>query len=328
MISRWRRAWVAALVSGFLLVTAGCEAEGSSTARVGTPASSSPSSTSTDPTTRDGPTPPSGSSSAHDPKSQLPRGGETIFPHDRVVAYYGTAGSDALGVLGSKPPEQIASEIEKAAAPYNTPGEQVLPAMELVVTVADAAPGPDGNYSHDIATSKVRRYEQAAKKNHMLLILDIQPGQSPFLPLVKHWKKLLAEPNVGLALDSEWHMPDGNTPGQVTGHADAANINKVSSWLATLTDRDHLPQKLFIFHQFTDPMIRHIDDINTPPELAVIQQLDGFGTQHLKLSKWKKLKHPKRFHMGFKLFYTQDTDLMSPKQVLALHPPPDYISYE
>jgi hypothetical protein len=258
----------------------------------------------------------------------VPRGGATIFPRDRVVAYYGTAGSDALGVLGSEPPEKIAGTIEKAAEPYETPGKQVLPAMELVVTVADAAPGADGNYSHHIATSKVRRYEKAAENNHMLLILDIQPGQSPFLPLVKHWKELLAEPNVGLALDSEWHMPEGNVPGRVTGHAAAANINKVSSWLAHLVDRKHLPQKLFIVHQFTAAMIRHIDEITTPPELAVVQQLDGFGTQHLKLSKWRKLKHPKRFHMGFKLFYTQDTDLMSPKQVLALHPPPDYISYE
>jgi hypothetical protein len=245
-----------------------------------------------------------------------------------VVAYYGTAGSSALGVLGSEPPRKIAGKITKAAEPYATPGKQVLPAMELVVTVADATPGPDGNYSHNIATKAAWRYEKAARANHMLLILDIQPGQSLFLPLVKHWTKLLSEPNVGLALDPEWHMPDGNTPGTVTGHADAANINTVSAWLANLTDREDLPQKIFIFHQFTDPMIRHINKITTPPELAVVQQLDGFGTRHLKLAKWKKLKHPQRFHMGFKLFYTQDTNLMPPNQVLKLNPPPDYISYE
>jgi hypothetical protein len=262
------------------------------------------------------------------PKTSLPRGGTRIFPRYRVVAYYGTAGTDALGVLGSEPPKQIAGKIEKAAAPFKTPGREVQPAMELIVDVADGAPGDDGNYSHEIAADKARRYERVAKKNHMLLILDIQPGQSPFLPLVKHWKKLLAQPNVGLALDSEWHMPDGNVPAQVIGHSSATEINKVSTWLATLVDEKHLPQKIFIFHQFTRPMIKNIDDINTPPELAVVQHLDGFGTPAAKIAKWKKVKHPEKFHMGFKLFYTQDTDLMSPKETLALHPPPEYISYQ
>ena len=35
-----------------------------------------------------------------------------------------------------------------------------------------------------------------------------------------------------------------------------------------------------------------------------------------------------RFHNGFKLFYEEDTNLMSPRQVLALRPPPDIVVYE
>jgi hypothetical protein len=80
-------------------------------------------------------------------------------------------------------------------------------------------------------------------------------------------------------------MPDGNVPGQVIGYSTAAEINTVSAWLAHLVDRDHLPQKIFIFHQFTVPMIRHVTDITTPPELAVIQHLDGFGTPAAKIAK-------------------------------------------
>jgi hypothetical protein len=262
------------------------------------------------------------------PKTQLPRGGTKVFPRYRVVAYYGTAGSDALGVLGAKPPKEIAPKIEKAAKPFKTPARTVQPAMELIVDVADGSPGKDGDYNHQISAKKVWQYEKVAEKQHMLLILDIQPGQSSFLPLVKHWKKLLAKPNVGLALDSEWHMPKGVVPAQEIGHSTAAQINKVSSWLADLVDRDHLPQKVFIFHQFTVPMIKHVTHIKTPPELAVIQHLDGFGTKAAKLAKWKKVKKPDDFHMGFKLFYTQDTHLMSPKQTLKLEPPPEYISYQ
>ncbi len=245
-----------------------------------------------------------------------------------MVAYYGTAGTDALGVLGSEPPEKIAGKIEKAAKPFQTSDRRIQPAMELIVTVADGSPGKDGNYNHEIAAAKAWRYEKVAEQHHMLLILDIQPGQSPFLPLVKHWKKLLAKPNVGLALDSEWHMPDGKVPAQVIGHSSAAEINTVSSWLAGMVDRDHLPQKLLVFHQFTVSMIRHVTDIETPPELAVVQHLDGFGTPAAKIAKWQKVEKPDEFHMGFKLFYTQDTGLMSAKQVLQLEPPPEYISYQ
>jgi hypothetical protein len=258
----------------------------------------------------------------------LPRGGTTIFPRYRVVAYYGTAGSGSLGVLGSEPPGEIATKIEKAAKPFAASGRTVQPAMELIVTVADASPGKDGTYNHEISASKAWDYEKVAEQNHMLLILDIQPGHGHFLPLVKHWRKLLAKPNVGLALDSEWHMPDGKVPGQVIGHSSAAEINKVGTWLAGMVDRRHLPQKIFIFHQFTVPMVKHVTDIKTPPELAVIQHLDGFGTKAAKIAKWKKVKKPDDFHMGFKLFYTQDTGLMSPKQVLELKPPPEYISYQ
>ena len=35
-----------------------------------------------------------------------------------------------------------------------------------------------------------------------------------------------------------------------------------------------------------------------------------------------------RFNDGFKLFYEEDTNLMSPASVLALRPPPDVVVYE
>jgi hypothetical protein len=36
----------------------------------------------------------------------------------------------------------------------------------------------------------------------------------------------------------------------------------------------------------------------------------------------------RRFHDGFKLFYHEDTGLMSPAQVLRLRPRPELIVYE
>jgi hypothetical protein len=245
-----------------------------------------------------------------------------------VVAYYGTAGTDALGVLGSAPPEQIVPRLRKAAAGYTSPGVQTQIAFELIVTVADGAPGPDGDYSHSIDTDKVRHYVQVARRNHALVILDIQPGRGAFLPAVKHWQKFLKQPNVGLALDAEWHMGPGQVPGATVGQVEAGEVNKVSAYLSGLVARNHLPNKLFVLHTFRDDMLLHENRIQPRPGLAMVQQLDGFGTQHLKIAKYDKLQKPKRFHMGFKLFYTQDTDLMSPQEVLGLDPPPDYVSYQ
>ena len=36
----------------------------------------------------------------------------------------------------------------------------------------------------------------------------------------------------------------------------------------------------------------------------------------------------RRFHAGFKLFYHEDTNLMSPRQVLRLRPRPELVVYE
>ncbi|GAC1552062.1 MAG: hypothetical protein NVS3B16_26800 [Vulcanimicrobiaceae bacterium] len=42
---------------------------------------------------------------------QLPRGGTTLFPHYRVVAFYGAAGVPGLGVLGQDAPDAAAAKL-------------------------------------------------------------------------------------------------------------------------------------------------------------------------------------------------------------------------
>ena len=80
--------------------------------------------------------------------AQLPLGGRSIFPRYRVVAYYGSTGGSALGVLGKGTPEQAAAAILHAAAPYAAYCRPVQPAMELIANVAQAHAGADGTYSY------------------------------------------------------------------------------------------------------------------------------------------------------------------------------------
>jgi hypothetical protein len=245
-----------------------------------------------------------------------------------VVAYYGTPGTARMGVLGSGPPEQVADRLDAAAAPFATPGKEVQPAMELIVHVADGAPGPDGNYSHAIDEAEAWRYLEVARAHRQLLVIDIQPGSSDFLTTTRPWERLLSEPDVGLALDPEWRMPPGQVPGEQIGTVTAAEINETSAWLAEIVRRGNLPQKLFVLHQFTPAMIQQPEQLQTPPELATVQHVDGFGGQPDKLAKYAQLVRPGHLLHGFKLFYTQDTPMLTPAQTLGLNPVPDFVTYQ
>lgn len=174
----------------------------------------------------------------------------------------------------------------------------------------------------------MERYLRAARRNKVLLVLDIQPGRSGFLEVARRWRWALERPWVGLALDPEWRMAAGEVPGETIGQVRAAEVNRVSRWLARLARRHDHPQKLFVLHQFRRDMVVDIDDVVDRPRLAMVQHADGFGTQAQKRSTYDTVAEPDQFVMGFKLFYDEDTDLMTPSQVLRLRPRVRFVSYQ
>jgi hypothetical protein len=261
--------------------------------------------------------------------AELPRGGRRLFPDRRIVAYYGAPQDDELGALGIGTPAHAARRLERQAKPYATKARPVLPAMELLAVTAAASPGEGGRYNTRQDASIINRYLRAARRAKALLILDIQPGRSDFFTETTRLKRWLRKPDVGLALDPEWRMDPGQVPGQVIGHVEAREVNAVSAWLSKLAVRRKLPQKLFLIHQFTNDMV---DDTQLKERagLAMVLNADGFGTRPLKKAKYKSFTSSPRpfFGEGFKLFYHEDTNLMTPRQVLRLRPPPDVVVYE
>jgi hypothetical protein len=260
--------------------------------------------------------------------AQLPGGGQTIFPKYRVVCYYGGAGVAALGVLGEGSPDSAARRLVAAAKPFATPTRPVLPTFELITTVAQAHAGDDGDYSELTAPADVQRYLTAVRKIKGLLVLDFQPGRSDFLSQVRRYEKFLEQPDVGVALDSEWHMGPGQVPGKVIGSASAADINAVSAYLAGIVAAKKLPQKLFVIHQFTFSMVRDKPQVASRPGLAVVFHIDGFGGRDAKLQKYADLHVKPPFYNGLKLFYDEDINRFSPKEAVALTPSPDLFSYQ
>jgi hypothetical protein len=261
--------------------------------------------------------------------AELPGGGTKVFGHRRfLVAYYGTAGTGALGVLGETAPDEMQRRLWRAARPFELPGERVQPVYELIVTVADPIPGPHGAFSHDIARERVQEYVDAAHRNKALLVLDIQPGRTDFLTVVKRWRWALEDPWVGLALDPEWRMGPRQVPGRVIGSVTAAEVNRVSDWLSGLVERRHLPEKPFLLHQFRTTMIRGIEHVADRPGLAEVQHADGFGTQAQKLATYHAIARPEQFAMGFKLFYDEDVHRFTPAQVRRIRPAVRFVSYQ
>jgi hypothetical protein len=261
--------------------------------------------------------------------SDLPGGGARIFADHRIlVAYYGTAGSGALGVLGEAPPEQIVPRLMRAAAPFARSGRPVQPVFELIVTVAHASPTKTGTYSSNIPRREVRRYIAAAHRHGVLVVLDLQPGRADFLDVAKSWEWALRDPWVGLALDPEWRMGPHGVPGSRIGSVSAAEVNRVSAWLDGLTAREGLPEKVFMLHQFRPEMIRHVERVRDREHLALVQHVDGFGTPSEKLATFHRVVRPRQFALGFKLFYDEDVHRMRPAQVLAIRPRVSFVSFQ
>lgn len=260
---------------------------------------------------------------------RLPGGGRKVFGRKRfLVAYYGTAGTGALGVLGETDPDTAHRRLQRAARPFGRGGARVQPVYELIVTVADPIPGADGDYNHDVLHSRVQGYIDAAERNGALLVLDLQPGRSDFLTVAKRWEWALQHPWVGLALDPEWRMGPSQVPGQVIGSVGAREVNAVSEWLDQLVTTHRLPQKVFVLHQFRESMLGRVGRVRDRAGLAEVQHVDGFGSPAQKRATYAAVARPKQFTMGFKLFYDEDRPLMRPRAVRTRLPAVRFVSYQ
>lgn len=110
---------------------------------------------------------------------------------------------------------------------------------------------------------------------------------------------------------------------------DASAINRAQALLQALVDREHLPNKLLIVHQFTRDMITNKQDLAEEPGVDLVIDIDGFGYAAAKQGEYQAfVEEDGAEHGGMKLFYTQDLDLMSPETASSLVPQPDVIIFQ
>ena len=262
--------------------------------------------------------------------------GTTILPTYRVVALVGAPGQDAVlgrGSIGT--PTEAVRYLNDELVPLYAGDKPVLPAFMLIATLATTASN-NGRYSTRISDSQIQSYLTAARNSGSVLILDIQPGHSPWMDEVRSYTKWLREPDVSLAIDPEWNVPKDKLPGDVYGTTSAAQINEISAYMQRIIDEEKLPQKLLVVHELTPGQLTDQSEIVDRPGVATVLNVDGVGSMDAKVATYVTLTNPtrgKQFPMGFKLFFDDDTKngaaLMTPDEVMnSLVPRPDFVVYE
>lgn len=264
---------------------------------------------------------------------ELPRGGRTLFPDHRLFGYSGYPGSTALGRLGTGDLDQRMAEIERAGADY-VGDRKLLPVMELIAVTVHATPGSDGTFRTRASDDIIQRWLDAARRHKAVLLLNIQPGRASFIDEVRHLEKWLSQPDVGLALDPEWAVGPGQVPGKVFGHTSGEDLDAVSAFVAGLIAEHDLPEKVLLYHQLHENIVSDESSVAPRPGVVLIKSIDGIGSPQAKTDTWKRIvaKTPSGVHLGFKLFFEEDTRnnrrLMTPAEVMALSPTPEYILFE
>ena len=266
------------------------------------------------------------------PSPQLPRGGRQVFPTYRLVGYAGAPGSPALGRLGVGSLADRVAELPALADGYAA-GRQPLPVLELIATVVQSKPGPDGMYRVRLPDEVIQQYLAAARSIQGYLLLNVQPGRAPLLDEVQALERWLREPDVGLALDPEWAVGSRQVPGRVFGQVTGAQLDAVAAYVSGIVAAGGLPEKVVLYHQLAPSIVRQPEALSAHPGVALVVSIDGIGAMADKVATWNRVAPlaPAHVHRGFKLFNQEDAaegPLMTPEQVLALIPQPEYVLYE
>jgi len=261
------------------------------------------------------------------PLDTAPRG--SLLQDHVLVTWYGNPRSSRMGALGEQTGAARVARLKAQAAAYqaHTP-KRVLMAYHLVAVVAQCTAGSDGLWRRRETTDIIQGLLTEARAHGFRLILDIQPGHSTVAAEVQALAPFLREPDVDLALDPEFSMDECQVPGRQIGSMSARDVNGAIEALERTITAFNLPPKVLIVHQFRLDMLPDKGNIRTSGLVDVVLDMDGFGSQTLKLASYRAVMRRPLAFAGIKLFYKQDQNLFTPAQVMALTPSPAVVIYQ
>jgi len=250
-----------------------------------------------------------------------------------VVSVYGHPGVCIMGELGCHGgPEGAIEAARSLADEYDAlgTGRTILPALHLIVDVAQARPGADGQYLDQMPMEQIAEWVDAARDADMLIYLDIQIGWGNLIDHVERLGVFLEEPFVQLAIDPEFATRSRRTaPGVVIGTLTADEVNEVQAYLAEIVRRTGQPAKALVLHQFNDEMLTNPEEFEDVDEVVITIDMDGWGPPWPKVWGYETYAlAPYAELPAFKLFYHWDEPLMTPADVMGMSVPPAYVIYQ
>jgi hypothetical protein len=144
---------------------------------------------------------------------------------------------------------------------------------------------------------------------------------------VKALEDWIAEPDVDVGIDPEWNVGPNGVPGETTGKITASEINAATRRMNQIVEREGLPPKVLIVHQFTKQMIKHRRAIRQRDGVQVVLNFDGIGSPAAKEAGYAALASRALFN-GFSIFLRLDTKVMSPREILRLAPAVNFLLYQ
>ena len=239
----------------------------------------------------------------------------------------------SLGVLGEQGPEATIERARTTAEPYQelTDGT-VVPALEIIATVASGSAGRDGNYSNEwpveAATPPGRagRRGRAVRGARPAAGSDRLPHPGPAVRGAAPPAQRRAGAGPGVAAG-----PRRGPPARRSARWTWPRSTQVVTWLADLTREQRLPQKLLVLHQFQVRMIPGVDTVDqSRSEVAVLIHVDGQGVAGGQAGHLAHAAGPRAGidSWGWKNFYDEDVPMLTPEQTMQVEPQPDFISYQ
>lgn len=250
-----------------------------------------------------------------------------------VVSLYGFPGVCTMGELGCHSPDRTIGAVQRLADRYDdlNGAQDVIPAIHLIVDVAQPTPRSDGSYLGRMPLERVAEWVELARNHGLLLFLDLQIGWTEPIDSVRRYEQFLDEPFVHIAIDPEFATrPKNAAPGEVVGVVNAAQVNLVQRYLAELVRQHQIPPKLLVVHQFRTSMLINPEQFASVPEVVLSIDMDGVGKNFIKLDGyWRYANASYSETPSFKLFLQRDLpQVLTPEQVLDLEVPPAYVIYQ